>query len=104
MGVQHIIRLFPLTCTEHSTSCRLLPPKPHPPHPHPTKQELRSHLAAAVQDLARMAKFQREMGGCLDMMRLLLQRMAAGSGEEVEWEEAGGSRAAAATAAAAVGL
>lgn len=40
-----------------------------------------------MQELARLAKCQREMGGCLDMLRLLLQRMA--SGGPLDGEEGG---------------
>ena len=51
------------------------------------EQELRTRLAAAVQVLARMATFQRELGSCLDALRLLLQRMAAGADEADEADE-----------------
>jgi hypothetical protein len=44
-------------------------------------QAVRTRLAGAVQELARMAKAQREMGACLDALRLLLQRMASGSAD-----------------------
>ena len=44
------------------------------------QQQLRGRLAAAAKDLARLAKAQREVGACLDALRLLLARMAGGGG------------------------
>lgn len=50
-------------------------------------QALQGQLAAAVGDLARLAKSQREMGALLDSLRALLQRMAAGGDDREEEEE-----------------
>lgn len=58
-----------------------------PAHPARASQELRTRLAAAVQVLARMATFQRELGSCLDSLRLLLQRMADGGALEADEAE-----------------
>jgi hypothetical protein len=65
-------------------------------------QQLRAHLSTAVQDLARLAKAQREVGSCLDMLRLLLHRMAGTDTEDSSGE--GGAAVAGDGAAAAAAM
>ncbi|GBF88459.1 hypothetical protein Rsub_01172 [Raphidocelis subcapitata] len=63
-------------------------------------RQLRTRLSVAVQDLAALAKAQREIGSCLDMLRLLLHRMAGADAEDGGGEAGAPAGGGAATAAA----
>ena len=91
-------------CSSLSAACSLLKAAFVTPLllPPPCAQALRARLSAAVQELARMAKCQRELGSCLDLMRPLLQRMA--SGAELEGEEGGEDEGAASSPSLAPGM